>query len=195
MNYWQNVLAALPTSGVLTLGLGIFLWHYLKRKTEADIADTYKKKEQERQAEHQRELEGWKAGYVKALDENRIKFARLHEERMQAIQEVYGQLRELEICTAHFERFFFNQDSDRFQHDFERANDAFNKVRAFYRCNKILFTQTDCKLIDDLLEQVKISFFECFVINGETPNVASDVQMNAYKRMTQAFPNVLLQLE
>ncbi|MFG0248854.1 MAG: hypothetical protein ACF8OB_08200 [Phycisphaeraceae bacterium JB051] len=92
MNYWQHVLAALPTSGVFTLGLGIFLWLYLKRKTEADIADTYKRKEQERQAEHQRELEGWKAGYVKALDENRIRFAKLYDERAIATKEMYSRL-------------------------------------------------------------------------------------------------------
>ncbi len=96
----ENVL----TSGATALAVIVLVGRtWLSEKIKHHVEDTYKVKEQQRQAafdeslekrktELSKELEGWKAGYQKALDESRVRFSKLHEDRAKAIKGLYQRL-------------------------------------------------------------------------------------------------------
>ena len=79
MGYWETIITSILTSSAFW---GLLIWRIKKSI----------------QHEYDVKLEGFKAGYQKVLDENRIAFSWWHEAQAKAIQETYSNIAELSFC-------------------------------------------------------------------------------------------------
>ena len=79
MECWETVITSFLTSSAFW---GLLIWRIKKSI----------------QHEYDVKLEGFKAGYQKVLDENRIAFSWWHEAQAKAIQETYSNIAELSFC-------------------------------------------------------------------------------------------------
>ena len=89
---------------------GVLFKIWIKTRLSESIKSEYRILEQEQQAKHAQELEGWKAGYQKALGEHQIKFAKLHEERAEAIKSLYVMIVDLHGRLVRLSKFDFSND-------------------------------------------------------------------------------------
>ena len=130
-----------------------------------------------------RELEGWKAGYQKALDENRIRFLKLHEDRVTAIKELYG----LFVLAEEAMRVLVSPISLGLRNEVElrsNAQKACDDFSTFFTHNRILFSEANCKLIDRIRETVKNAFSE-FTVDDDI--VSSSPAFDASDESIQDF--------
>ena len=106
---------------------------------------------EERKSEISRELEGWKAGYQKVLDENRIRFSKLHEDGATAIKELYGLLvlaeEAMQVLVSPISLGPRNEEELR-----NNAQKAYDGFSTFFTHKRILFSEANCKLIDEIRE-------------------------------------------
>jgi hypothetical protein len=194
----------------------------LRTGHKRDVEDTYKAKQQQRQAEFDqalekrkaelsKELEGWKAGYQKALDENRIRFSKLHEDRAAAIKDLFRYLVVAEEALGAFTNplKYAGQNED---HMREEARKTFNEFALFFTHNRILFTEANCQLIEKIRDTAKNAYFDFTeyddIASTLTPATIaaappSDTilderrkkQREAYKSMTGEFRTLRKRLE
>ena len=92
MTLWKILLSSM---GVSTLVSVISVWLF-KEWISARLKKSI-------QHEYDVKLEGFKAGYQKVLDENRIAFSWWHEEKAKAIKEIYSNLSELSFCLQYLQ--------------------------------------------------------------------------------------------
>ena len=88
MNNFWSTLGISVTGSVLLSGILVWLCReWISARLRKSIQHEYDVK-----------LEGFKAGYPKVLDENRIAFSWWHEAQAKAIQETYSNIAELSFC-------------------------------------------------------------------------------------------------
>ena len=88
MNNFWSTLGISVTGSVLLSGILVWLCReWISARLRKSIQHEYDVK-----------LEGFKAGYQKVLDENRIAFSWWHEAQAKAIQETYSNIAELSFC-------------------------------------------------------------------------------------------------
>lgn len=172
MTAWEHItgLAEGIGGGVAAVTAAAWLLRtWLGRKIQHQVEDAYKAKEQERQAAYDRtladhrsklsqELEGWKAGYQKAIDENRIRFSKLHEERATAIKRLFFHLANLEIATQCYAAEIL-QHCTADEQCKKRVEKALTEFAGFFGENRIFFTENDCKLIERITAAVQTGYF------------------------------------
>lgn len=107
------------------------------------------------------ELEGWKAGYQKALDENRIRFSWYHLERAKAIKNLYSQLAVAEEALG---RYVYQND------DLQNARRQLKGADRLYKRNRIFFTDDECQSIKECLEWILNA-----LIHAQAPNVSRGI--------------------
>lgn len=78
---WGTVLSSVIVSAIGCSALGWLCREWISARLRKSIQHEYDVK-----------LEGFKAGYQKVLDENRIAFSWWHEEKVKAIKEIYNDL-------------------------------------------------------------------------------------------------------
>ena len=95
-NFWSTLSISVTGSVLLS---GILVWlcrEWISARLRKSIQHEYDVK-----------LEGFKAGYQKVLDENRIAFSWWHEKQAEALQEIYAMLVECqEKYINYFERHY-----------------------------------------------------------------------------------------
>ena len=211
-DFWKTLLSGVCGAGAATV---ILVWlgkTWIGERIKRDVEDTYKAKEQqrraefdraleERKAELSRELEGWSAGYKKALDENHVRFSRLHEDRATAIRDLYSHLIKAQTAVASlvFPARFDRVDEEKLRRE---AHEMFGKFCAFFNENRIFFTEADCVLIDKLTDIVRGAYVD-FMAYDDKPNCLNPadqqmrrkLQSKAWEAMKEGFLPVRKQVE
>ncbi|MDA3799753.1 MAG: hypothetical protein PF692_11810 [Kiritimatiellae bacterium] len=85
----------------------ITIW--LKKKIEADVQSKYDVALKNLEAKNAKELEGFKAGYQKVLDENQIRFSWYYSEKAQVIKELHEWLCKLNISLDLFTQIYMSE--------------------------------------------------------------------------------------
>ena len=185
---------------------------WMTQRIQRSVDDVYKAKEQQRQAEYNtvlethkahlsRELEGWKAGYQKALDENRVRFSRLHADRADAIRQLYLKLVTVEEAVgAVVNPVRLRSDGEeKLREDMKKA---FTDFAQFFTQNRIFFSTEDCECIEKLREIARKAYidyttFEVLPEELEVKDKIAERQLRykAYEAMTNAFPALRKRLE
>lgn len=216
---WNTVATAVIGGGAAS---AIILWlakTWVGERIKRDVEDTYSARQQQRRAEFDRaleerkseisrELEGWKAGYQKALDENRIRFLKLHEDRVTAIKELYGLL----VLAEEAMQVFVSPISLGPRDEKELRNNAHkacNEFSTFFTHNRILFSEANCELIDKIRDLANSAYFDFTVdddIVATSPQAVGTSddfirtqrrtsQKKASESMTREFKTLKKQLE
>ena len=90
------------SSGVVGI-LGWLSREWISARLKKSIQHEYDVELEKFKVLQQKELEGYKAGYKKALAENEIRFSWWHEEKAKAIKDVYNDLAELTFCLQYMQ--------------------------------------------------------------------------------------------
>jgi|GEM_PF-5828176 hypothetical protein len=157
---WTQFLSML---GVTILGSGgisgiiIYLW----RK---QIDAKYEKELECFKTVQQQELEGYKAGYQRFLNENNIRFSRWYNDQAKAITDLHSNLSMLHLAlrtlTQPMHPYYSNED-ERKKYFSELTNDVRESYSKSLRCwyaNKI-FINEQHQQIDSLLYKSREAFF------------------------------------
>ena len=210
--FWKAIATGLGGAATATLILVWLAKTWVGERIKRDVEDTYKAKEQQRQAEFNqaleerkselsKELEGWKAGYQKVLDENRVRFAKLHEDRVAAIKELFSRLVLAEEAVGAFVNPVrgIHDDEQKLQ---DEARTAYHEFSVYFTNNRILFTEANCLLIEQIRNKAKDAYSD-FTAYGSIPD-ARDIEARkqwrasrkaAYESMTGEFQKLRKQLE
>jgi hypothetical protein len=89
MGFWQTVFTSFGSSAVLTAILVFLLREWLSTRIRKSIEHEYATKEARLKAELDGEFAGVQAGYQKILNENQIRFSRLHADQAEAAKVLY----------------------------------------------------------------------------------------------------------
>jgi len=160
--------AAGGTGAVVTVCVWpITIW--LKKKIEADVQSKYDESLEKLKAQNQQELEGYKAGYQKVLDENQIRFAWYYSEKAKVIKELHTWLCKLNISLDYFTAIYMSEVS-KFKEDgsideatlekldkqrLERIKEAGTKFESFFTLNAIFFEPAMLKRVQELSKVVQ----------------------------------------
>ncbi len=141
------------------------------------------------------ELEGWKAGYQKALDENRIRFSRLHADRARTIRRLYVRLVAVEAAV--------NACVPQGGNETARcaATGALGRFKTFLDKNRIFFTESNCKRMDELYDKLLAPYLEVTSFDDVPPHDTRalqdkrEAQRRAFDQMRTVVPELRRQLE
>lgn len=203
--FWMTLATGIVGPTVATAMLVWLGKTWMTSRIQSSVNDIYKEKEQHRQADlnlqletHKarllQELEGWKLGYQKALDQNRVQFSRLHADRADAIRELYKRLVVVEHAVGVFVAPLRIEGSNGDRRH-EEVFKAFNEFSVFFVHNRIFFTESDC----DLIEKLRMVALEVFVVYDgarmeSDPDGRRD-RFKAYQTMAEKFEPLRKQLE
>lgn len=104
MNFdWATFWTSLGSSALIGLGAAYgIVQTFFKKKIEAEVESKYAAALENLNAKNQQELEGFKAGYQKVLDENQIRFSKWHEDQAEILKNTYKKLLILHQSLANF---------------------------------------------------------------------------------------------
>ena len=120
MECWETVITSILTPSAFW---GLLIWRIKKSI----------------QYEYDVKLEGFKAGYQKVLDENRIAFSWWHEAQAKAIQETYSNIAELSFCIDNKLRCVPQRPSCS---DCDQAlTESYKKAKKTWEVNKVFFEE------------------------------------------------------
>ena len=91
------------------------------------------------QHEYDVKLEGFKAGYQKVLDENRIAFSWWHEAQAKAIQETYSNIAELSFCIDNKLRCVLQRPSC--SNCDQALTESYKRAKKTWEVNKVFFEE------------------------------------------------------
>ncbi len=120
MGYWETVITSILTSSAFW---GLLIWRIKKSI----------------QYEYDVKLEGFKAGYQKVLDENRIAFSWWHNAQAKAIQETYSCIAELSFCIDTKLRCA-EQHADCSKCS-AQVTESYKKAKKIWEVNKVFFDE------------------------------------------------------
>lgn len=210
--FWRTLGAGLG-GGVVATAILVWLGKtWMTQRIQRSVDDVYKAKEQQRQAEYNlalethkvnlaREMEGWKAGYQKALDENRIRFSRLHVDRADAIRQLFVRMVTVEEAVGAVVNPVRlkagNEEKLR-----EEMKKAFTDFAQYFTQNRIFFLPADCERIEKLREIARKAYidyttYEILPEELEAKDKIAERQLRhtAYEAMTKEFPALRKSLE
>lgn len=218
MSIWEYIVSSLGGAAVATLVLIWFGKTWVGERIRRDVEDTYRAKQQQRKAEFDRameerkseltkELEGWKAGYQRALDENHIRFSRLHAEQADAIKSLYARLvrmeRKLRELVSPFQ--FVPREKTARDEFFAGQRQAFSETfiasRDFFQENRIYLSTGVCEQIDAVLDTAHSVYVDFTTYDGvddldkDSRKDRRELQRSAHKTMTDQFPSLRRNLE
>lgn len=198
-SFWTSLWTAVVTSLSLVTILAWLAKQWIGARIEKDVNDTYVKKQQERKAEFDvaleekkqllsRELEGWKAGYEAVLDENRIRFTRLHADRADAIRELYVKLVRAEQAIREFTRPM-KMPSENENGLRSSAANAFDEFVDFFQENRILLTEDDCDLIVEIRDVARSAILDYTTYDGEV-SLEKEYRIDRRQRRFKAYQSI-----
>lgn len=110
-------------------------------------------------AKNLQELEGFKAGYQKVLDENQIRFSKWHDAQADAIKELYKKLAQMKIALRHMVspvKFFPPgvDSKEQIKKEEELFLELHESSHRFYEENKILIPEKHICKLEKLYDEV-----------------------------------------
>ena len=120
MECWETVITSFLTSSAFW---GLLIWRIKKSI----------------QHEYDVKLEGFKAGYQKVLDENRIAFSWWHNAQAKAIQETYSCIAELSFCIDAKLRCAVRQPSC--PNCDSAVKESYKRAKKTWEVNKVFFEE------------------------------------------------------
>lgn len=136
-DFWSIFSFSVGGASICSIALTFLLREWISNRLKKSIQHEYDVK-----------LEGYKAGYQKLLDENRIAYSWWHEEQAKAIKETYGALSELylsidsKLCCMNKNNSCSNCDPA-LQNSYKNAKNIWSR-------NKIFFEEDFNKRITDI---------------------------------------------
>ena len=98
-------------------------------------------------------VEEFKSELKKSVDVHQMKFAKLHERRIELIPLLYKELVEIETAMINETIIKGNQNkSDEEEQLCEEVASHLSEFIKIYRINKFCFNENTCKLIDELID-------------------------------------------
>ncbi len=171
MNTWQTILSSAGISAFLSAGLVFFLREWISTRIRNSILFEYKTKEEKLKFKLQGELEGTKAGYKKVLDENQIRFSKLHAEQAEVLKELYQRLTALQAnvkATITLPKFGHTEDS--YHQEFNQASEAvdaqYDECRAHFLRNRLVLPESLAKSVEIFLQDTWTDF-ELFAAHND----------------------------
>jgi hypothetical protein len=130
--------AAGGTGAVVTVCVWpITIW--LKKKIEADVQSKYDESLEKLKAQNQQELEGYKAGYQKVLDENQIRFSEYHLRRVEHIEKCFELLVDAHVAAYKYCDLAKREVDQKLRDD---ANVKFQKFYVYFQ-KKVIFMRKE----------------------------------------------------
>ena len=157
---------------------------------------------------NQSELEAFKAGYQKVLDENQIRFSWYYSEQAQVIRELYKRLvnlrKELIILTEPLKSM--SKEEHENQEKFYRklltaAAEAYNECSSYFLENEILLPKDLCNTLNSFMTESRQAFLDySFTIEypAERPEHYANIfkeRTAAYKSAKETLPKILEKLK
>jgi hypothetical protein len=158
MNDWQTILSSTGVSVALSGALVFLFREWISTRIRKSIEHEYNAKEIKLRAELDGKLEGIRAGYKKVLDENQIRFSRLHADQAEAAKTLYRLIHQTNWKMALWVSVLKEGPTDpnkmqTFQEkQHQDATDAFNACRTFFLENQILLPEDICADADQFLK-------------------------------------------
>lgn len=168
---WKTVVMSFLTSSAF---VGLLIW-FIKKSI---------------QHEYDVKLEGFKAGYQKVLDENRIAFSWWHEEQAKAIKEIY--IGVAELCLAIDCKLRCLERTAHCNNCDPKLKDSYMKAKEKWECNKIFLEDKFHEKIDEIF---LISFD--IKINADKSNDCIYQRQNAIeycRKNKETINNILSEL-
>jgi len=202
MQAWETILSAIGGSVVFTGSLGFLLREWISTRLRESIRHEYAV-EQARveavlKAEFDSRLESLRAGYRRALDENLVRFTKLHEEQAGVVKRLYQ-------LVAKAEDAILSQVSDVWtvlggdgpspdsvKHE---VAETLTRLRVEFSENRIFLPDAICQRIQNLFgEAVLLSSMEntAEAFNETSP---AEARREAYRRLVSDFGPLRTELE
>lgn len=159
MNAWQTIITAVGGSAALSLSLTYLLKEWISTRIRNSIAHEYDV-----------ELEGFKAGYRKVLDENQIRFSKLYVDQAEALKTLYRHLAAehsvLLKLTAMFKQGSKDEIAERDASLRKQFVERHNEGLDFFRHNRLLIPKGICDEVDAFLHEAKGAFVNYTTYDG-----------------------------
>lgn len=116
-----------------------------------------------------------------------IKQSRLHDKRIDTIQELYEKLTEfyMDLDTLiRWKNVTGLSDEEIKKQQFEEANKTFesgSKFSRYYLMNKLYFSKEMCATIDEIIKEMRSCQYD-LTIQYQWMNLSADLQMNSFKQ-------------
>lgn len=116
-----------------------------------------------------------------------VKQSRLHDKRIETIQELYEKLTEfyMDLDTLiRWKNVTGLSDDEIKKQQFEEANKTFesgSKFSRYYLMNKLYFSKEMCATIDEIIKEMRSCQYD-LTIQYQWMNLSADLQMNSFKQ-------------
>lgn len=173
MGYWETVITSILTSSAFW---GLLIWRIKKSI----------------QHEYDVKLEGFKAGYQKVLDENRIAFSLWHEKQAEALQEIYIKLVE---CQEKYINFFEIENTNT-----SKLIQEAKKIIKYYQKCYFIYKKYQIFIPDNILNQMNHVFdtLNRIVVTKRAKGVSDQERIEELQRANlyneQHFEELLLSI-
>ena len=162
----QTVLLSMGGSVVVVGAAAAALFRVFLTRIKESIRHEYEIRRLEMKAELDGTLEGTKAGYKQALDENQIRFSRLHADQADAINAVYQHL--VRVCfalKAMVDPLRALPEDPTARKEFharqcEEVKATFNECSTVFEQKRIFMPETVCDQVQDVLRTGKSAILD-----------------------------------
>lgn len=178
---WITIVSSVGVSTVVCAFVGWLLREWISARLKKSIQHEYDVK-----------LEGFKAGYQKVLDENRIAFSWWHEKQAEALQEIYAMLVE---CQEKYINYFEIENTNA-----DKLSSEAKKIIKDYRKCFFVYKKYQIFIPDKILGEISNIFdtLNSIVITkrgkgfSDQDRIAELQKVNFYNE--QRFENLLLSI-
>jgi len=194
-DFWRPLFTAFVGGGAASTILSVWFKNRVKNE--------YKLKQIKLENELEGKLEGIKTGYQKVLDENQVRFSRLHADRADVIKELYRRLikAEEEVGAAVSPMQPSSDEAQKKQK--QAAKQAFDEFSHYFTENRIFLTPQDCELLESLHQTAKNAWVDYTTydwvrmeeMEAKDKIDKRQLQFKAYKTMVDEFKKRRLRLE
>ncbi len=167
MNYdWPTFLTSIGGSAVVGLGAAYAIVQtFFKKKIESEVQSKYDEALANLNAKNLQELEGFKTGYQKVLDENQIRFSWYYSEQAQVIKKLYSQMIELQQCALNIfsmcdKTLPKNAKQLNELSETEKFKEVNNNLHCYFYQNSIFFDDELHKNMQQFFDEINNHFFK-----------------------------------
>ncbi|HBG28617.1 MAG: hypothetical protein A2Y10_12685 [Planctomycetes bacterium GWF2_41_51] len=207
MTFIQTIGLSLIGTTILSPIIVFLLREWISTRIKNSIEHEYKVKQEHLKAELEGKLEGLRSGYKKFLDENQIKFSRLHNDQAEVIKTLYQYLVQMERAALNKMSDFWNKISadEKQKNNWSEINRkqmsmAYLNFKNYYEENKILLPEKICQNIEQLMglaakASLKYELGAEGIIVGTGDNSIDIMKEDALRTMTIEFKPLRKELE
>jgi hypothetical protein len=153
---------------------------------------------------HEMQLNQKLESHKSELELINVKQSRLHDKRIETIQELYEKLTEFYIdldTLIRWKNVTGLSDEEIKKQQFEEANKTFesgSKFSKYYLMNKLYFSKEMCASIDEIIKEMRSCQYD-LTIQYQWMNLSSDLQMNSFtqakEKLEKEVPMLKEQIE